>query len=375
MDGTAERGSGWRRLPWGLIGMLALVVVVERAVHKDELSFSTNAAMSWRYGGKAASRQARRADILCFGDSQVQFEVLPKVLRTKTGRRAYNLGLFAGPPTASFYQLKHALDAGARPSVLVVDFQPNLLETKVEDQARLWPELLTTRDAADLAFTARDASLFARVALGRYLPTYRDRLEVRAVLTSALRGENLRKVNTFWYSPLWRNWKLNDGATVMPVNPNPITALNAAEVAYVSRPWARDPVSARYMRRFLGLAASRKIPVYWMLPPNHPLVQARRDELGMDAEYTQFVRAMQSRYPNVTVVDARRAGFPAEAFADVAHLDRRGSYALTVGVSEILGKPPESGGRWVAPPPYRELPAEVAIEDVTESRIAMKVQP
>ena len=377
MDTTQTPASppSWRRLPWGLLGMLALVAAVERSVQRDELGFSTNAAMSWRAGGKAAYRQAKRADILCFGDSQVQFQVLPKVLRERTGRKAYNLGLFAGPPPASYFQLKHALDSGARPKALVVDFQPGLLEMGPAAQARLWPEMLTTRDALDLACTARDASFFATVALGRHLPSYRARHEGRALVLAALRGEDLRKFNTFWYSPLWRNWRLNDGATVMPRGQPPLAALNPAEVAYVSRPWVRDPVSAHYMRKFLSLASTRKLPVYWLLPPNHPLVQARRDELGMDLEYTRFVRAMLAIYPDVTVIDARRVGFPREAFADVAHLDADGSIVLSSSVADVLAKRAGETERWVNLPPYRRETGAVAIEDMNESRLAMKVQP
>ena len=373
MDTNATRSPRRRRLPWGLVGMLALVAAVERSIDRDELAFSTNAAMSWRAGGKAAHRQARRAEILCFGDSQVQFQVLPQVIRQRTGRRTYNLGLFAGPPPASFYQLKHALDAGARPRAIVVDFQPNLLEMNPTSQARLWPELLSTADALDLARNARDASLFASVALGRFLPSYRDRHEARALLMASLRGENLRKFNTFWYSPLWRNWRLNHGATVMPRAPAPLSELNPAEVAYVSRPWVRNPVTARYMRKFLSLAASGNVPVYWLLPPNHPLVQRRRDELGMDAEFTRFVHNMQDRYPNVTVIDARRAGFPREAFADVAHLDLDAASCLSLGVADVLAK----GGpeRWVDVPGYRAGPAADGVEDINASRLAMKVMP
>jgi len=373
--GRSTREPRRGRLPWGLFGMIGLVALIERGVDRDEMSFSTNAAMSWRHGGHAAGREAVRSEILCLGDSQVQFQLQPRVIEHRTGRTAYNLGLWGASPPGSYYQLRHALAAGAKPTALVVDFQPKALELNPDTQTRLWPELLTTREAAELSWTARDPTLFAKIALGLYLPSYRDRYEARLLLPAACRGEDLRRINLYWISPLWRNWNFNRGATVMPRNPVPPTAMSEAELANVSKPWTRDRVAVTYMRRFLALAASRKIPVYWVIAPDHPLIHASRDALGRDEEFTHFARSIQGEFPGVTVVDARASRFPAEVFVDVIHLDRQGAHTFSAGVAEVLARRPGTAARWVELPAYRDVPAEVAIEDLNESRVAMKIVP
>ncbi len=363
------------RLPWGLVGMIGLVALIERGIDRDELSFSTNAAMSWRHGGHAAGREATGSEILCLGDSQVQFQLQPRVIEHRTGRTAYNLGLWGASPPGSYYQLKHALAAGAKPTALVVDFQPKALELHPASQTRLWPELLTTLEAAEVSWTARDPSLFARIALGLHLPSYRDRYEARLLVSAAFRGEDLRKGNLYWISPLWRNWKFNRGATVMPRNPVPPTTISQATLANHTKPWSRDRVAVTYMRRFLALAASRRIPVYWVLAPDHPLIHAKREELGQNEEFTRFARSLLREFPGVTVVDARRSRFPAEVFVDLIHLDRQGAHTFTSGVAEVLARGPDPNARWGELPAYRDIPAEVAIEDLNESRVAMKIVP
>src|SRR4051812_42261979 len=112
--------------PWGTMGMIVVVATVELLVHRvEDRHFTTNAALSWAYGGRAADRKAAGRDVLCFGDSMVKFGVAPRVLEDRLGTKAYNLALYAGSPTASYFLLRRALEAGARPSAILVDFQPS----------------------------------------------------------------------------------------------------------------------------------------------------------------------------------------------------------------------------------------------------------
>ena len=140
--------------------------------------------------------------------------------------------------------------------------------------------------------------------------------------------------------------------------------------------WATHRVNTTYIRRFLELTASRKIAVFWLLPPTSPGVQARREQSGTDAAHTQFVRSMQAAYPHVVVVDARRSGYAADLFVDAIHLDGRGATTLSTDVAAILDEHLSRRGsdkdRWIALLPYRDQPFDRPMEDVEESRVAWK---
>ncbi len=364
------------RVPLGLLGMLVLLAVCETAFRAlEQPLFTTNAAMSWRFGGHAARTRVRECDLLFLGDSQVQFALLPRVFEQRTGLRAYNLALHAAPPAATYFQLVAALESGAKPRALVVDFPPHALKMRPEGQARLWSELLSLRDTIDLAWTARDPTLFAKIVLGRWLPSIRDRFEIREALLGALRGQDGARSARFWLTPLWRNWDVNLGANIFPPNPQPSTDL-ARHSWLAPSSWLRRRVSMTYMRRFLDLAQARGITVYWLLPPVHPVVRAERQRRNLEGSFTQFVQEVQSRYPNLVVLDARDCGYGAEVFSDLAHLDRRGASVLSVDVADVLRHrqgPPGTGPSWFRLPGYRPLPFDVPVEDIAQSRIALRI--
>lgn len=89
------RGSRRWALPVDLLGAVALAVGVELGLGTlDPILLSTGASLSWRHGGRAArSASAVGSEVLFFGDSQVQFSALPRVIEQRTGRCSYNLAL------------------------------------------------------------------------------------------------------------------------------------------------------------------------------------------------------------------------------------------------------------------------------------------
>src|SRR4051794_12362625 len=114
------------RLPVGALGMFALVLAAEGFIGRREgRAFTTQVVAQWQLAGRAARREATRGELLCFGDSLVVFDVAPRVLEARTGRRAYNLAAMGSQSSTSYLLLRRALEAGARPSAVVVDFMPN----------------------------------------------------------------------------------------------------------------------------------------------------------------------------------------------------------------------------------------------------------
>jgi hypothetical protein len=150
-----------------------------------------------------------------------------------------------------------------------------------------------------------------------------------------------------------------------------------------SRPawWVIDGPTTVYVRRFLDLAAARGIPVFWLLPPTSPAYQARAERNGRDARYAAFVREMQAGYPNVVVVDGRRAGYRREMFADLTHLNRDGASTFSDAVASLIaphlarsnGPTPAPVPRWLALPPCRVRPDErIPLEDLEQSMTALR---
>src|SRR3954447_9395190 len=89
--GSMDRG----RVPWGFLGMLGLMALVELALARHGLAPS-----NWRASGRAASGKAVGCEVLCFGDSQVKLGLLPRVIEQRLGRPAYNLAIVGGQAPA-----------------------------------------------------------------------------------------------------------------------------------------------------------------------------------------------------------------------------------------------------------------------------------
>ena len=188
-----------------------------------------------------------------------------------------------------------------------------------------------------MLLVSRRGSFVLALVAGRVLPSLRCRLELRSSLMAAVHGRDdpMHTINRV----LWRNWTKNSGANLSAVDSR---ATGAAD----SRGRAAEP-RRRVSRRsgqciwqsndFLQLTAERNIPVFWLLTPLSPDLQAIRDQTGAEACHEQFIRSLQARFRSgMTVLDARRAGYPPELFADPTHLNRRGAVALSHVVSQEI---------------------------------------
>lgn len=321
------------RTPWGLVGMLALVAAVELAISARRLDFTTIWADDWRQAGRAASRVATQREVLCFGDSLVKFGVLPKVIRAKTGLSAHNLAVNAGTVPSTYILLKRALESGAKPKAVVVDFFALMQPDRPRKSTRMYPELATPRECLELARLAGDPGFFEASVMGMLLPSYRCRFEVRESVKGALEGRRASP----WpaQAAIWASWKAQDGAQFMPPSPRPPADLSLVnDISPFD--WHCDTINAAYVEKFLTLAESRQVPVFWLIPPISPEVQACRDARGTDAHYDRFARATLARHAEVTLIDARRLGFDGTAYFDPLHLNGAGATALSEALADRL---------------------------------------
>ena len=355
------------RWPAGFLGMLALVATVEATIARHPLRFNDTASLSWRLGFEAISREARSCEVACLGDSLVKIGVIPEVIRSGSGRSTYNFAMAQAPAPATYFALRRLIESGGHPSAIVLDFKPSVLAGSPRYSLRHWQTVLSLRESLELARDARSASLLVEILLGRLLPSYRDRLEIREAVRSAILGE---EAPTFATNRLaLRNWGINRGAHLNSSRvPFPGDVSPEIHKKLLSDAWKCHRVNASYVDRILSLAEARQIPVYWLIPPLSPQLQARREQSGVDSAFVALVASMQAKHPGVTVVDGRHSGYDNSTFADHNHLNGRGAIAMSRDLATILG---EGRPRWVDLPRFVDRPGAFPIEDVDQSRVAL----
>jgi hypothetical protein len=368
-----RRPTWWSEVPSGLLGMIALVACFESYLARHSAEFSNRESESWRESLRAARGAAIGADVLCLGDSLTKLGLLPSVMERGLRRPVYNLAIIAGTTPATYILLRTALSSGAHPAALVINCEPSMLASPPQYHTRNWPELLRLRDAWQLASTAHDASLFACIALGKALPSVNSRAELRNMILANLNGHRVNILPEI--AAHLRNWNHNKGAMVSPKNLNNADDADPPNRLLSSDDWRCHIVNAVYLKKLLSLAASREVPIFFVLPPAVPQVQARRERQGYDAAYIRFVRSVQARYPNLVVLDARHSGYAHTLFTDALHLDREGAARFSADVADALARSldhPNGGPRWVALPTGSAAPLDIPLEDMDQSRFALR---
>ena len=143
------------------------------------------------------------------------------------------------------------------------------------------------------------------------------------------------------------------------------------EAELYSRQWIITPLYAGYFRRFLDLAASRGIPVFWLLRPSPPRPSPGAKRRAW-MRSTRGTSAFQARHPNLFIVDARHSGYPHTVFIDSCHLDTEGAHRLTEEFAAILGRHrgvAPMGSRWIEVAAYREPMRQLAAREGRPSRV------
>ena len=364
--------DGWP-VPVGLLGMIVLTCAVERFVSKQMTRFTTPLILEWRATRRAAATDAPGCAVLCLGSSMIKNGVSPEVIEDVTGLRGYNLALAGGTPPSAYYMLRRALDRGARPSAVIVDFCHGRLESDPFPDASIhgWAQLLDPLEAIDLARWTGDGSFLGQLLAARALPTVRIRRDLRVAVVAALEG---RPVSQQAGAVLFdRNRKLNRGAHVHPKTSSFQDFAVPTVRIDLSASWKCHPVNAAFVERFLDLAQSRGIAVYWLMPPLPPGHQAQYDCTHGEKNYLQLVRRLVERYPRLTVIDGRHADYPTTVFFDVVHLNRAGAAALSESLASVLVRNPGPDvSRWVDLARFRGSSREAALEDTVQSAVALQ---
>jgi hypothetical protein len=362
MQGTTD-GIAAERRPWGFVGMLALVWCVEASLDHHRRSFQDMASVSWEQSGRAAVRKARKNSVLIFGDSLLKFGIHPEVFRTHTGKSSYNLCVNSGNPATSYLLLRRVVEKGARPSAVLIDFEPNIAAHDPFIDPNLWAELVTPLECLRLAWTMGDASFFGRTTTARMLSSLRYRFPLRARVSARLEGVEPSKAGLA--GSLAVHAEANRGSILVPHADRPSIAVDTSNPVFFPRGWHCSRLNGHFVKRFFELAASRDVPVFWVMTPYTRTIQAHRERLGQDADFTQFAESVRRRFPNVTIIDCRRLELDEDQFWDgTVHLDERGASSLTsliaMGLQRSIGTTRRA--------PWVVLPERVARNESSDAR-------
>jgi len=364
--------------PLGLLGMLLCIVLIERFVARHEADhFLKMDSWTWNQTAKRAVREARDAGLICLGDSLVQVGIAPILIEARTGLVTNNLALSGGQPASSYFLLRRVLEAGGEPKAVLIDFFPKHLQVSPTVSLDPWTSIAQSRELFDLARQSGDTDFLGRALWSRWVPSSRARPEVRNAILAALREENRR--DRQHVPPYWRrNLQVNQGGVLCPPPEEAQTTdLVGWTKRYFPADWECDPVNERYIRRLLRLAESRKIQVYWLLPPMQPALQSRVAQNGLDAKYVAFVQRIRADFPGLTVIDGRHANYDPAVFFDPHHLARTGAAVLSHDIALILHErlsqstPPRNN--WVSLPGYGPRRIGEPLEDVNQSRTLLRL--
>ncbi len=372
-----------KAIPWGAAGMVALLVVIESFIVRHWIEFTDPVSLSWRFSAQVAEMTGPECDVLCLGDSLVKHGLIPSVIEKTSGQRAVNLSAARASTLLTLSLLRRALDAGARPKALIVNAKPAVLLGGPEFNARAWQEVVTLRESIELLQITRNAPFVASTLAGRVLPSLRCRLEIQFAVLAGLRDDTdpVRAINPV----LWRNWSVNAGANVASVQPSyhgevapEVERQLYTDLFYV------DPANSEAIERIVKLAAERRIPLFWVLFPLSPKLQSLRDRSGAEDLHERFMQSLVARHSGiVTVLDARRSGYPPSLFVDSTHLNRNGARALSRSVAAVVAsrastpRSASSSPGWIllASPTDRIAGLDDALEDIEDSKRLVKLNP
>src|SRR5271163_2053591 len=79
-DESAPAAGRRSAIPWGVAGMIGLIVAIECFVSRNWLDFTDPVSLSWRYSAEAVRTDSSGRELLCLGDSLVKHGLIPRVI-------------------------------------------------------------------------------------------------------------------------------------------------------------------------------------------------------------------------------------------------------------------------------------------------------
>lgn len=366
---SAPVGRARSRLPRGMLGMLGLVVLSELAFARNYPMWRGPVLTTYEFTRNSIDTGKANVDLLILGDSVLKMGLQPKVLAERLGKTSFNLAHTGGQPLDTYFALRQALEHGAKPKAILLDYKPNLVQGSPYVRPLETVELRTWYDILELGLVGKDYSYLGQQLTAKLLPSYKHRFEIGGELMAKWKSGT--RLHADLPRLFWRNWSINQGAELQSPNPWVLkTAETQDERASLLPTFFVHPVNSAFIKRTFKLAKSKGVDVYWLIPPINPRVQAKRVTMGIDADYVRYIKAFQKRFPGLKVIDGRNANYDPSLFVDATHLDHRGAYIYSSAVADALARG-AGESRWAEIASYRPFEQLPPMEDMDKSRLAL----
>ena len=295
----------------------------------------------------------------------------PRSSRRNPGSGVTIFALAGGQAPGDYFLLRRALELReSGPRAIVVEYFPRLMSRDPDFNVENWPFVATPAECLEMArrLEPRPRPLRRARLLRELLPSIRCRNSIRANVLAALDGSFPTFASEIFSAR--RNWEVNRGAEIVASRPDRVEDVETWMRGYFPN-FECTRVNRAYIKKLLELATRNEIPVFWVLPPYKPELQARCEQSGFDSDHEAFVKGLQGRYPGLYVIDGRRAGYDPRVFSDLHHLGRDGAAIFSARGRRVLRHhrdDPAATPRWLKLADYRPLASTPPLESMDESR-------
>ena len=327
---------------------------------------------NYEFVRRSVPKEGIRASVVCLGDSLLKQGVSPRILENQLQERVINLSVIGSRPMATYCILRRLLREGGQPKLLLVDFEPDILYSDPRSAVHESAEFYDVEDCLDAALTVGDYNYAGSLLTAVLLPSYRMKYALVDFVTELIR--NRRSPDFSQVKKYSRNWLVNKGQSLEPAQhgPLPDDSKQADNIVKEWRkvfqshsPWVCNQINQTYMSKFIDLANHNSIKVFWLITPMHPRAQKEMEETGVEAAYVKLARNLQSRFPNLVVIDGRHANYDGHFFIDSEHFHRHGATVYSKALGKILQL--KGKDRWIELPQCDRSDIDKTLEDVEQS--------
>ncbi|MHC4091998.1 MAG: hypothetical protein ACYSVY_17310 [Planctomycetota bacterium] len=218
-DGAGRR----RRLPWGFLGALAIIVMTESVIAAKRVWFLDEATAMWEEKNRLISERSVDADILALGSSRTMHGLVPAEIEDtlESGWTCYNMGLSGMLTPGSTVQLERLLDGGAKPRIVLFEIVMHHLNNAVDESLRphhlralyTWPELADLLYWRPQPLRAVEWGVYAALPSARYrrgLDNFLSHTLIDRRVPTFYHDRNLSIRDEFERNSGYRPWRMGD---------------------------------------------------------------------------------------------------------------------------------------------------------------------
>jgi hypothetical protein len=326
---TPEERAPRSRIPWAALAFLAIVPVVELAIHYHQPWFADLAAWQWETKHRMLDNGELDGDVAVIGSSILFHGLDPTAANDALSVRGkvVNLALNGQTLQHSAQLLERYVERNPRLRLVVLE----LWNLKVEHESwlrgpyfRAWA---TPDEFLQSGVQYWEPSTLLPFVANRVLPSfrYREALDNWIFACAGSRGLDAQTLE--------RNLAVAEemkSTLGFARSTHEEEVLHAGQVpAARARPWEMEPAAELWLNRFLETCARHRLRVVLFLPPAPPFVERDRATAGYATGFARQVEELRTRFPAVALDMLTLPPYDLRDFTDDHHYSREGRQRLS----------------------------------------------